>query len=735
MKLEAIEELDQGSLVHLLELFGLMEDAKEAGLVDESQYASDGVLDDLRAIVISFAMCQDHFEQISELSLLFDLSFELVSSLLESNHWRLTWDMLEDLQIMSPLAYSLLPNMIRVDIDVDNVVTLPTRVTVGKLLVFVLPDADLICSVDCPGRTASVVQILNTTQVGFGYHRIEVTVTSRTNSNTKLYFKQSVLITNTIYEYNLAIDSFLDLLVWGWEGNFTSELENALLQLLVFTHEDLHAMIQQWKTMFKSFLQGAGDDLEQLMNVIVEDLHQALSNQSTYAVGRLQQSFDQFLEMKESVMGMMVNLPTAFFDAIRVFIEAKVAASPQDILIGKLQALIRSAEEYHRSIGSALTMPSSSLANEGLKVQSFALRFANSPLLLPSSTYSTTQTTYRLTQDDILAVLKLKPKSTDAMMKMSSAGTEDGLVYVPAIATHLITNPSFFDQQIDFFTSTLYGDVINIGSMMGFQMEQYPVESTISLIMASLNHGLTYVTSETGKLMYLYPMIRSCILLKHPQTQQLCPPPLSLTKRLRDIARIFRTKKQQTLSLRLNTNFDLALAKLRQHHGQDCWIGAALEKVWRTMFNAQPVPQLLIFELWYGDELIAADFAHPSHQGLTVYVATRFFERNNPAFRLLKPGFLLALVECQYLQSQGCYLWDLGGVNMCPLMRYKYDLAGEGEERPMALATFREIVQVNRDFAGISFTPGVLIADIQLQHLYGNQAQEAVGSNSRKVKK
>ena len=43
---------------------------------------------------------------------------------------------------------------------------------------------------------------------------------------------------------------------------------------------------------------------------------------------------------------------------------------------------------------------------------------------------------------------------------------------------------------------------------------------------------------------------------------------------------------------------DIALGHLRQHHGDDCWVGPELEAVWRLMLAARP-PQLLVFELWY----------------------------------------------------------------------------------------------------------------------------------------
>ena len=46
--------------------------------------------------------------------------------------------------------------------------------------------------------------------------------------------------------------------------------------------------------------------------------------------------------------------------------------------------------------------------------------------------------------------------------------------------------------------------------------------------------------------------------------------------------------------------------------------GPALEAVWRHMFRQTP-PQLQVFELWYGDELVAADFGHPVCLGMLYY--------------------------------------------------------------------------------------------------------------------
>lgn len=138
-----------------------------------------------------------------------------------------------------------------------------------------------------------------------------------------------------------------------------------------------------------------------------------------------------------------------------------------------------------------------------------------------------------------------------------------------------------------------------------------------------------------------------------------CLPP-SLAKRRRDIPRVLRNKMPSAdarLQLRLNWDFEQALRKLRSHHGDDCWVDEELEAVWRVMVATSP-PQLLVFELWLDDVLIAADFGHPTANGTSVYVATRFFESEHKA---LQPGFILALAECKVLRDCGFLLWDLGG--------------------------------------------------------------------------
>jgi hypothetical protein len=67
-------------------------------------------------------------------------------------------------------------------------------------------------------------------------------------------------------------------------------------------------------------------------------------------------------------------------------------------------------------------------------------------------------------------------------------------------------------------------------------------------------------------------------------------------------------------------------------------------------------------------------------------------------YKTIPSGFLLAILACQYLYENGCELWDLGGVNHCPLMRYKYDLTGnQPEERPIAFHWFHHHLKELRE--------------------------------------
>ena len=277
------------------------------------------------------------------------------------------------------------------------------------------------------------------------------------------------------------------------------------------------------------------------------------------------------------------------------------------------------------------------------------------------------------------------------------------LSYLPVLPLPKIVDGAKLDAFVSHQSECLIQDVLSLDSLLGYSICR-PMDrtTTCALLSNMLNSGLSYVLSHSSKLMGLFPCARAMRLLSPviPSRDEILGSdsencllmpvvPRALLKRIKDMPRIFRNKVKEPLSLRLNTDISGAISKLRQHHGGDCWVNGDLEGAWRLMAATSP-PMLMVFELWYGDSMIAADFAHPVCGGRSVYVATRFYDKS-AKFKTLQPGFLLALLECAYLRSQGCLLWDLGGCNLCPLMRYKHELTGNPYSRPDALFIFNKV--------------------------------------------
>jgi hypothetical protein len=347
-------------------------------------------------------------------------------------------------------------------------------------------------------------------------------------------------------------------------------------------------------------------------------------------------------------------------------------------------------------------------------------------------------------------VLALKPSQLETTATSSVQYWDNGKVdHLPVIPTEHLQHPVVLARSALQLSETLFSDAVQLQSMLGYTMQADRVTESAAHICALLNAGFAYVASESGKLLGLLPSRRSMLILNRCREENtVCSAgnisasrtsqpeewhmniPVQLRKRAKDMHRVFRNNVKQTLSLRLNTDLDLAVQRLRQHHAQDCWVGPALQEVWRHMCAIAPM-QMLIFELWYGDTMIAADYAHPVNSH-SVYVATRFFDRSEE-YKRLAPGFLLALVETKYLRDLGCKIWDLGTANMCPLMRYKLDLTGEPLSRPqalyeLALAAHDNVpVMTGTDDSGVSagagacglsvLSAGVLIHNISIQDI------------------
>lgn len=148
-----------------------------------------------------------------------------------------------------------------------------------------------------------------------------------------------------------------------------------------------------------------------------------------------------------------------------------------------------------------------------------------------------------------------------------------------------------------------------------------------------------------------------------------------------------------------------AFRLLQEHHSNN-WVEEELLHVWRQMGK-----QFIVFELWKGEELVAADFAHTV--GTHCYVATRC---HHPKEKRLGAGFILGLVSMKVLQQHGFKLYDLGGFDSSPMMSYKQEMTNS-YDRLAFLSLLVATQQCNPHFDG-GLSPAVLIPHITADDLF-----------------
>lgn len=193
----------------------------------------------------------------------------------------------------------------------------------------------------------------------FGFYKFDATVTISLDNNTTSTRNVfgSFLCTSAVYTYTYCLDESLDRLYWGWEGNWTPELESSLLELLVSVGDDLVVLVRSWKSLMALTTGGHGDDLEQMLDIVRSDIQSALCEHSTLAVGRLHQTLTQFTEMG-SGLGGFANIPREFQSAIHSFILAKLKASPAEPIVKTLFELDSAVSEYLRVLTAKGSMHS-----------------------------------------------------------------------------------------------------------------------------------------------------------------------------------------------------------------------------------------------------------------------------------------------------------------------------------------------------------------------------------------
>jgi len=285
--------------------------------------------------------------------------------------------------------------------------------------------------------------------------------------------------------------------------------------------------------------------------------------------------------------------------------------------------------------------------------------------------------------------------------------TSAKIAFWPVLPVEKIVCKGGVSDMISKFTETLTGEVLMVGSLLNFKLGA-DLEKNIAVVEGILHAGLGYVASMEGSMVALHGPHRAALSLQNNTVAH-----SKLFSRSKDVIRMLKKvqkseQKDGKLSLRINTDFDTAIKKLRQHHKQS-WVLPDLEKTWKIMFDRQ---QLIIVELWCGEELIAADIGHPVEGG-SFYVATRFFDEG---YKRYQPGFLLALVENRILKDVfGVQMWDLGSTDSNPAMAYKATVA-DIMARSEHLQTFRHLQAKNKGVVP-TISKGVIIPNITVNHL------------------
>jgi len=189
-----------------------------------------------------------------------------------------------------------------------------------------------------------------------------------------------------------------------------------------------------------------------------------------------------------------------------------------------------------------------------------------------------------------------------------------------------------------------------------------------------------------------------------------------LSSRRKDVAKIlrkFQRDKGGKISLRITTDFDMAVDKLCAHHKDQNWVTPEVRGTWKYLAGSG---KFFIFELWHDEKMIAADFGHVVRGG-SFYVATRFFDESA---KKLSPGFLLALVETRLLRDAfDIKLWDLGSTDSNPQMAYKAVISNIFS-RVAHMHLFRRLQRDAEIVGDVSFPiteNSVIIPEIEEKHL------------------
>jgi hypothetical protein len=317
--------------------------------LEYSSFGPDENIEEMQAILFSFIDSNLYFDEIYEIASSLNESYELINLLLMSNNYQFTLTVYDQLESEGTGGAGSQRGMIPILIQEPHQFRIPIMVTnIGDMLILFddehghhsLADQCFI-TLDNNDSNKSRRAYRTIPSFQFGYHEIQF---HSILSSSQLYsITNSILFTSSsCYSYCLSLDSCLDHLTWGWLGDWTESLESSILELLISVNDDLVEVLLNMRSMFSGILSSGVDDLEEMLKIIQEDLRIILTTRSNYSLGRLHQTFLQFLEMNEGIAASFMRIPPQFIRAIEIFYQAKILAMPSKPLLAQIQQLVRS---------------------------------------------------------------------------------------------------------------------------------------------------------------------------------------------------------------------------------------------------------------------------------------------------------------------------------------------------------------------------------------------------------
>jgi len=172
------------------------------------------------------------------------------------------------------------------------------------------------------------------------------------------------------------------------------------------------------------------------------------------------------------------------------------------------------------------------------------------------------------------------------MISLSFGGGErnqKSITTLPIVDINACITSTGLDEIMRKYTEILVGDVLMLGSIMGYSIGNNSEESI--LVMTNLLYaGFGYVTTPDGRMLPAVSQNRSAFFIGYSKDELYQNFGLAPTRRMRKkyiaVRRIWRKNRADdgVFSLRINTDFATALSGLREHH-KDVWVGSQLEEI------------------------------------------------------------------------------------------------------------------------------------------------------------